>query len=289
MKNHIFFFSIIIVLFNIPLNAIAQEISSLDSIVENRAEKKSYGLINTNYYNNIVFLGRKSSVKAPYLSVLAGYYHTSGLFINGGVSYLAASGENRIDLFSIKTGYDFYAKSFSAGISGTKYFFNTKSYTVKSELSGNLSAYMNYNFDILDVYVDGSTYFGNTTDFIAGAAVSHTFYAVNDNLTIIPSLYLNAGTQNYYSDYNNNRRFGRHMLDGGGSQSLGTGMMGGSFTILDYELSVPVSYTIKKLGFSFAPVFAIPVSPATITNSQNTYKEDLSNSFFWSVGISYKF
>ncbi len=289
MKNIFLFVSILTVLFFTTVKSIAQETSSADSTAAYRPKEKSYGLVSTNYYSDIVFLGRKSSSRAPYLSAFAGYFHKSGLFINGGASYLAASGENRIDLFTLTTGYDYYLKNFSAGIYGTKYFFNNKSNTVKSELSGYVAAYADYDFDIADVYIDGSAYFSNTTDFILSAAVSHTFYAVNDNLTITPAVYLNAGTQNYYSNYNNNRKFRRNMMEGGGS-SPGTGMMGGggSFKVLDYELSVPVSYTLKKLRFSFTPVFAIPVNPATITNDQDTYKEELSNSFFWSVGVSYK-
>jgi len=290
MKKLIIYSSILIVLICIPpQTSSAQNISSLDSMRENQFEGKSYGLISTDYYNDIIFLGRKSSTKAPYLSVLAGYYHKSGLFINGGISYLAASGENRIDLFTAKVGYNFYLKSFSAGISGVKYIFNNKSYTAKSELSGNISAYVDYDFDILDVYIDASTYFGNTSDFIVGAGVSHAFYTFNDKLKITPSIYLNMGSQNYYSDYNNNQRFGRHMLNGVGSQSIGTGMMGASMQVLDYEFSVPVSYSLSKFHFSFTPVFAIPVNPVTITNNQSTYKEDVSNSFFWSAGVSYTF
>ena len=161
---------LLIALFTLPLNSIAQETSSSDSAGK-QPDKMSYGLAGTNYNSNIIFLGRKSSSVAPYLSASAGYYHKSGLFINGGASYLAASGENRIDLFTASTGYDYYLKNFSVGISGTKYFYNTKSTTVKSELSGNLSAYLDYDFVLADVYVDGSTYFSNTTDFIFGGGV----------------------------------------------------------------------------------------------------------------------
>ncbi|RTL55683.1 MAG: hypothetical protein EKK39_02460 [Sphingobacteriales bacterium] len=291
MKNILFFASFLLVLFITPIKSIAQEKFNADSTKKKSSdEKKSYGLASTNYNNNIVFLGRKSFLVAPYLSTFVGYYHKSGLFINGGASYLAAAGENRFDLFTLSTGYDYYLKNFSAGISATKYFFNTKSYTVKSELSGNVSAYIDYDFDIVDVYIDGSTYFSNTTDFILDAAVSHIFYAVNDNLAIAPTVFLNAGTQNYYSNYNNNLRFGRHMIGGGGSSTMG-GSMGGaaSFYMLDYELSLLVSYTLNKFRFSFYPVYAIPVNAATIANGPNIYKEDLSNSFFWSLGVSYKF
>jgi len=291
MKNILLFASFLLVLFITPIKSIAQEKFNADSTEkESSDEKKSYGLVSTNYNNNIVFLGRKSFLAAPYLSAFAGYYHKSGLFINGGASYLAATGENRFDLFTLTTGYDFYLKNFNAGISGSKYFFNNKSYTVKSELSGYVSAYADYDFDIVDVYIDGSAYFSNTTDFILGAAVSHTFYAANDNLAITPTVYLNAGTQNYYSNYNNNLRFGRHMIGGGGSSPMGGGMGEAvSFYMLDYELSVLISYTLNKFRFSFYPVYAIPVNAATIANGPNIYKEDLSNSFFWSLGVSYKF
>ncbi len=288
MKIHLFA-SVIIVLFIAPIKSGAQEKSAADSTVKYPMEEKSYGLVNASYNSDIVFLGRKSSSRAPYLTARAGYYHKSGLFINGAVSYLAASGEKRIDLFTPSVGYDFYREKFSTGISGTGYFFNNKSYTAKSALKSNLSAYADYDFDIVEVYIDGTAYFSNTTDFVLGLALSHTFYAAGDNLKFIPSVYLNAGTQNYYGDYSNNSRFGRHMLDGGSSASRGTSMMGGGvFNVLDYELSIPVSYTLNKFQFSFIPVYAIPVNAATITNNQDTYKEDINNSFFWSLGLSYK-
>ncbi len=289
MKTIHLFTSVIIVLLTISLNSVAQETPFADSIAKNRSGEKSYGIASTNYNSDIVFLGRKGSSRAPYFSAFTGYYDKSGLFINGGASYLAASGEKRIDLFTLTTGYDYSLKSFSAGISGTKYFFNSKSTTVKSGLSGYVNVYADYDFDIADVYIDGSVYFSNSTDFILSAVVSHVFYAASDQLNIIPAFSVYAGTQNYYSNYNNNLRFGRHMLGGGASPSTGTGMMGaGNFKTLDYELSVPVSYTIKNFRFSFTPVLAMPVNAATITNNQNTYKEDISNTFFWSLGVRYK-
>lgn len=289
MKKLHFFISVLIVLFIVPIKSGAQEKSTADSTVKYPMKEESYGLISTSYNNDIVFLGRKSSLKAPYITAQAGFYHKSGLFINGAVSYLASSAEKRIDLFTPTVGYDFYWKKFSTGISVAKYFYNNKSYTSKSALAGSLNVYADYNFDIVEVYVNSAAYFSNTTDFILGLGVSHTFYTAGDNLKFIPSVYLNAGTQNYYGNYSNNNRFGRHMLDGGSSGSIRTGMMGGSgFNVLDYELSIPVSYTLNKFQFSFIPVFAIPVNAAIITNNQNTYKEDITNNFFWSLDLRYK-
>ncbi|MBY0479690.1 MAG: hypothetical protein K2Q24_18740 [Chitinophagaceae bacterium] len=220
----------------------------------------------------------------------AGYYHKSGLFINSSISYLAASGENRVDLFTASGGYDYYKKNFSAGVSATGYVFNDKSYTVKSALTANLSAYADFDFDILELYADGTIYLSSQSDFIFSAAISHNFYTANDNLKISPTFSLYSGTQNYYSNYNNNQRFGQHMINTGNSNTMGTGMMTGDiFNIQNYEFSVPVRYDLKHFRFQFLPVYAMPVNPATITDNQNTYKEDLKNNFFWSLGVIYKF
>lgn len=64
---------------------------------------------------------------------------------------------------------------------------------------------------------------------------------------------------------------------------------GGIFDIQNYEFSVPVRYDFKHFMFIFLPVYPIPVNPATNTDNLNTYQEDTSNIFFWSIGVLYKF
>mgnify|MGYP003383953555 CR=1 FL=1 len=280
---------LVIILIIVPSSSFSQEKKERDSISA-VIKEPSYILAGTAFNSDIVFLGRKSSIKSPYISASAGYYHKSGFFITGIVSYLAASQQNRIDLFTASGGYDYYKKNFSAGVSTTGYVFNNKSYTVKSVLTANLNAYADYDFDILEVYADGTMYFSNQSDFIFSAAISHNFYTANDNLKISPAFSLYSGTQNYYSNYNNNKRFGQHMINAGGINTMGTGMMnGGIFNIQNYEFSIPVRYDFKHFRFIFLPVYAMPVNPATITDNQNTYKEDLSNTFFCSMEVIYKF
>ncbi|MBI1780159.1 MAG: hypothetical protein HYR66_02145 [Sphingobacteriales bacterium] len=289
--NKIKFYMIVVVTIStVSTKSFAQKKNAPDSLATDSTSQKSYVLGGAGYTSDIVFLGRKSSSRAPYFSVSAGYYHKTGLFISSSISYLAASGENRVDLFTASGGYDYYKKNFSAGVFATGYIFNNKSYTVKSALTANLSAYADYDFDILELYADGTLYFSNQSDFIFSAAISHNFYTANDNLKISPTFSLYSGTQNYYSNYNNNKRFGGHMLTAGGTNTMGTGMMsGGIFNIQNYEFSVPVRYDVKHFRFIFLPVYAMPVNPATITDNQNTYKEVLNNNFFWSVGVFYRF
>ncbi|MBS4066072.1 MAG: hypothetical protein KGZ74_16040 [Chitinophagaceae bacterium] len=267
MKKINILLMLLMMLLIVSVSSYSQEKKSPDSSSAVTKES-SYILAGAAFNSDIVFLGRKSSIKSPYISTSAGYYHKSGLFITGIVSYLAASQQNRIDLFTASGGYDYYKKNFSAGISATGYVFNNKSYTVKSALAANLNAYADYDFDILEVYADGTMYFSNQSDFILSASVSHNFYTANDKLKISPTFSLYSGKQNYYSSYNNNKRFGQHMINTGSSNTMGIGMMsGGIFNIQNYEFSVPVRYDLKYFRFQLLPVYAIPVNPATITDN----------------------
>ena len=78
------------------------------------------------------------------------------------------------------------------------------------------------------------------------------------------------------------------------------------FTLLDYELSVPLSYDTKKLGFFVTPTFALPQNPINTTtttviklkngtqttqvqNSTPLSEKTLENSFFIELGVFVKF
>jgi hypothetical protein len=72
-----------------------------------------------------------------------------------------------------------------------------------------------------------------------------------------------------------------------------------AFKILDYEATMPINYTLGKFIFNFTPAFAIPVNPAMVsrittpTGGTATTKavvlEKLTNSFYWTLGFTYKF
>lgn len=284
----------IIVFFCITSNySYSQENHLSDSLYNNSETIRSYGIIKTIYNSDIVFLGRNGSEKIPYMVASASYYHKSGLFVNSSASYLTNSNESNFDLFSTTIGYDLNFEQFNIGFSGTKYLFNNKSATVISELTGNLNAYIDRDFGIVDITTTGTLYFSQNSDFVIYLGLNHDFYGINGNLKISPSVSLNAGTQNYFGNYNNNIHFGGGMSSSGGSSSMGSGGMnkngsGNGFKILDYEFSLPFNYTVKKFEFSIVPTYSIPINAATITTGQTTYTEQLSNHFFWSIGIRYK-
>jgi hypothetical protein len=158
-----------------------------------------------------------------------------------------------------------------------------------------------YDFGFIDPALNLTWTFGNhIPDYQAAFVLQHQ-YSIG-NLNITPTATMNAATQNSYNSYYQNRRFSIPRNDGKPPLPANVTVSGevlnaDKFQILDYELSVPVSYTAGNWTFSFTPTEALPVHPADIqatikvdTNVKTyTYKETLPNTFYFSLEVMYAF
>jgi len=261
-----------------------------DSASRSEASEFRIGL---RYTSDYLFMGRSDSLPAPYLSPSIAYIHHSGFFVNTSLSYLTVKEQARIDMFKVSGGYDYFKNKFESGVSLTQYVFSEESFAVQSEMSTYLYAYVGYDFNVLMVYVDGSLGFSAQTDAFIGAEINHSFYTFKNKLRITPALYMNAGTQNYYTDYYYNRSNQTAPGKGKGAQSSATGsshtVETQKFQILDYEADLQLIYHLNPIKFYGSVTWAFPVNPYTITNATGTYTEQLNNGFYWSTGIRYTF
>ncbi|NAY90773.1 hypothetical protein GTQ34_02480 [Muricauda sp. JGD-17] len=269
----------------------AEEISS---------NQKSYILTDISYINDAVFMGRRDSITAPYIFPSIGYYDKSGFFVDASASYLVGSEENRVDLVLASLGYLTQGEKLGGGISVTAYFFNGDSYNVKSEIIADISGFLSYDFEVLEMSVLASTYFndGSSADIFTGLMLDRIFYSNDKSFLIDPTIAVYAGSQYFYQEYYRTSRLGNRKGQG---QSQGTGGMNSTaatmvdikeaseFNILNVELSLPVQYHHKQFIFSFAPSLALPQSSATITTEDSVITEDLESVFYFSAGISYWF
>lgn len=251
---------------------------------------KSELRIGVRYASDYYYMGRADSAKAPYLSPSIGYYHKSGLSIRSSLSYLTASDEGRIDLYTLSGGYDYYGKKVAAGFSVSEYFFNDLSYAVQAEMSTYLNAYAGYDFSVFMLYADASLGFSESTDVFLGAEINRTFYALKNKLRITPAVYINAGTQKYYSEYYNTRSTQTGSGKGkGGQQTIPTQdaqiLESEKFQLLDYEADLQVSYKIQNVRLYISTTWTFPVNPSTVVTDTGTYEEDLKNGFYLSSGV----
>ena len=276
-----------------------------DSVEQSKMEDPSYVSIAVNFMNDAVYLGRKDSISAPYLYPSITYFNKTGLYATGSFSFLTKSNESRIDLFLGTIGYEINSNKFSGDISFTKYFFNTDSYNVISEVEADLTATLGYDFDVFNLNLSLTNFFNknSTSDIFLSSEISHDFVSTDRKFQISPTMGIFLGSQNFYKEYYIYNRFGSERSTGTG-QGAGQGTGGtadpietttvvleesGKFDLMAVEFSIPIWYMAKPFTVSFLPVLVVPQNPATLTVDSAIYEEDLENTFYWMVGLSYRF
>ena len=263
--------------------------------------KKSYFQASIGYLSNNVYLGRKDSSVTPYITPTFGYYHKSGLFANLSASYLASAGEGRIDVVTAEAGYSISKGNFEGELTADKFWFNSSSYNVRSEVKGSIALYGSYDLGFIKPTVSPTVNIGNkSSDFALILGLEHSFTFSDDAFEIIPTIKGGWSTQNYYNSYYKKRKF---VVKRKGVTTTVNGTRSGSvlnasqFKMLDYEFTLPISYTIKKFTLNFSPVYAIPVNPAVVVVTTTkvgyptvvkTSTETLENSFYFQATITYK-
>ncbi|HYM95256.1 MAG TPA: hypothetical protein VET23_14035 [Chitinophagaceae bacterium] len=173
------------------------------SVQQNNSDKKnSYGQAGIKYLSNNVYLGRKDSSTIPYITPSLGYFHKSGLYIIGSLSWLPVAGQSRVDVVALEGGYDCSIKDkFYGGFFAGKYFYNSGSFAVNSSIGTGIGFYGDYDFGPLSLNTGLSADLESSTDYVSEGGLSHDFSAVKDKLEITPSAKFNAATQNYYNSY----------------------------------------------------------------------------------------
>ncbi len=253
--------------------------------------------ISIGYASDYYFMGRADSAKAPYLSPAIGYFHRSGIFFRASFSYLTVPEESRVDLISVVAGYEYVNQNFVAGLSLSEYFYSDYSFAIASEMSTYLNVYSGYDFDVLMLYVDASLGFSEYTDFFVGAEINRTFYFFRNTIRVIPAVYMNAGSQYYYSEYYANRSMQTGSGKGKGSGGQRPPSTPGNpdviesakFQLQDFETDIQVVYKVGKFRFYTSATWTFPVNPATIVTDTGTYDEELKNGFYWSSGVRVTF
>lgn len=258
----------------------------------------SHTSISLNYISDAIYMGRKDSISAPYLYPSITYYHKSGFYANGSLSFLTKSNESRIDLFLLTAGFEFTIKKFDGDISVTKYFFNEDSYNIISEVQADLTAAFSYDLDIINLALAASTYFNNnsSSDFFLSSEISHDFISSNNKFQISPTVGVQFGSQNFYEEYYMNNRLGNGQRgSGNGNNSSSqtatnvTLQESEKFNLMAVELSLPIWYVQKPFIISFLPTLVFPQNEATIVAEDTIVTEKLEETFYWMIGLSYQF
>lgn len=284
-------FILILILLGFCNKSIAQADSSYlknksDSIAKAKMDslakaKKSYFEVSLSYLSNAVYNGRHDSLVTPYITPTIEYHNKSGFYINGSLSYLSNSEASRIDLFALEAGYDFtiIKDKFTGSVNATRSFYNDSSTAIQSDIKATLGGSLSYDFDIVQLTIEPELLFGTKTDISTNLSLAHEFDIANKKSlwSISPTVSADASTLNFYEGYINRKagKKAKARYPNVKTVTLVTTVNGGAntFTLMDYELSLPIAYDTKKWGISFTPKLAIPQNSIyTTTTTTYTFK-----------------
>ena len=257
----------------------------------------SFFTASLDFVNNYVYVGRASSDVYPYLTPSVTYTDKSGFYVGGSLSYLAVKDTGHVDMSYLSAGY---AKTFGdleTSVDVNKYWYNAASRNPRANVSWDLTLNGAYDLGPLRASASVFSMFGAKTDWGSTLALDHSFYLMDESLEITPTLTMWAGTTKYLGKHY--EKVFTPKQPGGNSYTVAVDLSDATrFKILDYEWSLPVTYTLNKWSFYAIPTYAIPVNAAnaviTITkpNGQpvnKNFTEKLSNRFFFSLGVEYEF
>lgn len=227
------------------------------------AEKSSLQ-IGADFFSNNVFMGRTSRKALPVISPGFKYLFASGLYFAGDMDILPSISKNRINGGSLTAGYDFDITDHLEGeVSYSKMFYNANSTLVGASMTNIFNLNLDYDINHIitpSISVDYSLNDEDVAnDIFLNVGVNHAFkvkqvFGQEDALTILPTVSVNWGTQNFYEAYIERKAYNTVR-----ENALITAFEGtlNKFQLLDYELSMPVEYKAVHFMAHFTPTYAI--------------------------------
>ena len=289
--------------------ALKSNAQSPDTAVAKKANLK-FGI---SYYSDNVYVGRTDTAVAPSYEPMVRYAFKSGVYFSGALEYFPNRITNKLDGGNIEAGYNFDAtENLSGGVSFTKSFYNSNSTQVQSEIGSNFEAFLDYDIaDIVTPYLGvdyGFAKSGYKDDILLTPSLSHDFeidgvFADKDLLLISPEVDMNIGTQNFFDSYLVAKATKAKKVTKVQAAELAAYNADlntyktylSNFTVLDYELTLPVEYKIGHLILNFTPVYTLPqnglAAPQTAIQTliQTGIPRLKSNEFFFNTGLTLKF
>jgi hypothetical protein len=245
----------------------------------------------TTYKNNFVL--------APVLSIV----HDKGFAIDYSPYFLTSGAQPGIYMHTLTLGYENYdGQSFTVSTGYTHYFFTGNKSIPYSPITNELYFSTDYKKTWLQPAVSLGYGFGQdqnsqpASEFYMGLGLKHGFDIENadifSSIDISPSVFLNAGTNKYYSFLTSSKYVSRNKNSAKTASQSGRGRRNGnnnggsttgtaassSFTVSNLEMGLYSDFTIQQVHIKPQGSVFIPVR-----------KNDGGLSGYWQVNLEYYF
>ncbi len=218
-----------------------------------------------NYGSDILFFGRTSPVRYPYISTDLVLNSKTGLFAYG-MAWHVLNDVPYADEFDAGLGYIYkVSPKLEGSFSYTHFFIDSKARIIKSQSANDLNLKNSYDFRILKTSLAADYLFGKTTDLFMTISASRyietrwSIFDSKDYLSFTPALNMIMGTQNFIEQYS--RDNARDDKDEKG-EDPGELKRNREFNPLNYSFRLPVAYNRPHYTLEATYKYSVPVNVA---------------------------
>lgn len=236
-------------------------------------QKERLWIVGASWGNNSSFLGRNQAEKLPFYSTDISYISKSGFWLSA-IGYHIVNTPDVFDEVDVSAGWSFaLSPRLDAAVYYSKFFFSPGSTLIKSATGNAVSGYLGLDWSVLYSRFTTTSTFGASTDFFLILDNSRYFGTGkvlhrHDSITIEPRFSILAGTQHFVEthmmtapapDMSPVSGPGRPGGPGGGGTTQ-TETATTNFGVLNYELALPITYSINNVSLELLPRYSIPVN-----------------------------
>ena len=238
-----------------------------DVLIDNRLndiEVWRYGVtrfvLSSVYASHNVYRGRDNGFLQQSIAPSVMYRHSSGLSIQASTSWLDDA-RSQWDNFQLSGGYDFRISQVIGGsLSYTHFWFSDSSKSALSVFTDNVEGGFSFDWPVVSISALGSMNFGKASEFTLITSISHDFeipLSLYNRVMISPSLSSVLGQQNSeLTTLRTTKAKGKKasVITSTQTKSAST------FSILDYELSLPSTIELGPVTLAPCATYVIPLN-----------------------------
>lgn len=237
------------------------------------------------YGSNSSFFGRTQTTRYPYLAGELTYKSRYGVWASA-VSYDLFGTSSFVDETDLSVGWDFdLSKKVDASMSYSRFLFAANSPLVKSSVNNSFDGYLGWDWGYVYSRLNAAYLFGDTNDLFLVLDNSRNFefervFTPKGYLALEPRVSVTAGTQRF-AETSLRQQIGRgnghgRGNNGGGATTVTTTTT--RFQVLNYELRLPLTYSLGAVSVQVAWRYAVPVNllPDDVSGARSYFTSSLS-------------
>jgi hypothetical protein len=228
---------------------------SQDSI----STEKTHLIIGITGNSSMNYYGRVDSLKSKGLYPFVGVNFKNGLYVNASFVFIHNPLQSQYAATLVEGGYNFRNKkgTWAGSLSTTRYFYQDNTDLIQSAIKQSIAASITQLNKVVNITIGGDVKFSTQADPGAQAGLDHiikwTHVFGSGVIVLDPSANVYAGTQHFTQTFIQQQHF---LLLPTGEETVTKDSQ--QFSVLAYELSLPIVFAYGKFNFILSPAYILP-------------------------------